>query len=134
MVFGANAHHFVGKQRLVHNAALRRRFRHNRQIGAVGEQQPHRIGLKAGHNIQLHLRPQRAEGIHGGHQPVKTGVALYRHAQFTRFALDNLRHIALSRGQQRHKLARQLQQPLTGGGKADGIGFALKQRRVVMLL
>ena len=78
MILGADAHHFVGKQRLVADARLRHGFGHDGQIGAVLQQEPHRVGLKAGHDIELHLRPQRAKIAHGGHEPVKTGVALHR--------------------------------------------------------
>ena len=53
--------------------------------------------------------------------------------QFARFALDNLRHVALGGHHLRHQVARQLQQALAGGGEAQRAGFALEKRRFVII-
>ncbi|MNR61850.1 hypothetical protein D3C85_1837120 [compost metagenome] len=66
---------------------MRLRLRHDRQIGAPGQQQAHRIGMEAGHDVQLHRRPVLAEAVHRRHQPVEAGMALHRDAQLAGLAL-----------------------------------------------
>ena len=133
MVGRANTHHFIRKQRLVHNACLRHGFRHNSNIRAVGEQQADRVGLEAGHDIQFHLRPLRTEHAHGRHQPVEAGVAFHRQTELTRIAVDNLHQVAFCRGYAGQQFAPQLEQAFAGGREAQRRGFAFKQQRAEMV-
>ena len=130
---GADADHAVGKQGAVGNARLRHGFGHNRQIGAVGQQQADGVCLKAGYDVEFHLRPQRAEFAHGGHQPVEAGVAFHRQPQFARFAFDNLRHVAFGRGHLGQQIAGEFQQPRTGRREAQRVGFAFEQGGFVIV-
>ncbi|SKN97059.1 Uncharacterised protein [Mycobacteroides abscessus subsp. massiliense] len=57
MVFCADADHFIGKQRAVADAVERLGFGNDGKVGAVLQQQPDRIGLETGNNIQFNLWP-----------------------------------------------------------------------------
>ena len=132
MVARQHGHHFIAKQRVVAHGGFVFWRRHHRQVGAAAEQQAHRVGMKARHDIQLHLGPVATKIVHRRHQPVKTGVALHGNAQLAGLALGNARQLAFGLLHLRQHAARQGVQPLAGGGERQRLAAAIHQRAAVV--
>ena len=124
--------HLVAEQRTERYALVARGFRHDHQVGLVLVQQRQRIGVKAAHQVHLHLRPVCAIGVHARHQPVVAGVALHRDAQFARLVvLGQPGQVARGGFDYGQHLLRQRQQPHTRRRGAQRAA-AFEQRHAVM--
>ena len=132
VVLGADADHFVGKQgrKLMPFCFSASDTMADRRGVAAGVR---RVCLKAGNDVQFDLRPHGAEFAHCGHEPVETGVAFDCQPQLACFAFDDAGEVALGGGNLREEFACEPQQAFAGGREAQGRGFALKQRGVVIV-
>ena len=120
------------KQRVVIHARLVTiHLRHDGHIGPALVQQAYRVGVKAAHDVQLHLRPAGAKRVHGGHQPVKAGVAFHRNAHLPALPQHQAGNVALGPFHLRQHGVGQRQQAFAHGGELGRNRFALKQRLAV---
>jgi hypothetical protein len=72
-------------------------------------QKPHRVGVKAGDQIDLDLRPAAPKFVHDRHQPVETGMALQHDSKFTANFSLQANQVPLGCGHRGHGLARERQ-------------------------
>ena len=75
-----------------------------------------------------------AEGIHGGHQPVKAGMAFDSDAQEAGLSLGNASEISLSFAHPAGDLVGQFNKKLSCGRETKGIAFPLEDLDGILFL
>lgn len=94
VLLGNQRQHFIAKQRVVDDGVILIGIAHDGDFCPVLQDERHGVGVKAGDDVQLYIRPALAEDIHGGHEPVKAGMALHHDAQRATATLRQAQHIA----------------------------------------
>lgn len=81
MVWRQDRKNLEAKQRVIDETAPRFAFCADDHVGLAVRKQTKRIGMEAGNEIELHMRPTGAKSVHYRHQPFKAGVAFESNAQ-----------------------------------------------------
>ena len=119
------------KQRGKGDAGFRFRNADDRQIGTVLVQQRDGIGMKTGDDIEFDFRPSRTEYIHGGHEPVETGMAFHCDSQCTGRTVFQADQVALRIFDGRYDGVGQFQETLSDDGKSYWHAFSLEKQTVI---
>jgi len=104
------------------------------EIGPVFTQQTDRIGMKAGNQIKLDLRPMLAKGIHRRHQPIEARMAFDRDSELPGLPLRDARQIPFAILNAAGDVVAQFDEKLTGGGEFERVALSLEQFNFVGFL
>jgi hypothetical protein len=98
------------------------------EFGLAAFEQRQRIDDESRNDVEFHLGPQRSIGVHRRHQPVEAIVALHCNTQRSGVALGQAGDIAAGFGDLGQARARQFEQALADGRKAQRPHVFLDQR------
>jgi hypothetical protein len=87
--------------------------------------------MKAGDEIEFHLRPMLTKGVHGRHEPVEAGVAFHGDAKLPGLALGDTGKAALAFAHAIDDVVRHLDQEFPGGGEPQRVALSLEDFDIV---